>query len=178
MNYKSTYYIRSAKPKLSPAKPHSPHEVFVLIVQISNRSKSSKSANTACKASTTLIQMFKVARKSWLLKLPFEADWRDGCAAGLSIFMSPHKEGLVQMPGESMVGGASQRGIHPKNKKPQPLPLPECWEVCLVCSVLSFKRSFNRWATATHLIRKIQRDSQASQASSSPRDGTDKILFL
>lgn len=50
---------------------------------------------------------------------------------------------------------ASQRGIHPKNKKLQPLPLLECQEVCLFCCVLFFNRSFNRWATVTRLVRKV-----------------------
>lgn len=56
---------------------------------------------------------------------------------------------------EGKHGEASQKGIHPKNKKLQPLPLPECREVCLFCCVLFFNHSFNRWATVTHLARKV-----------------------
>lgn len=56
-------------------------------------------------------------------------------------------------------GEASQRGIHPKNKKLQPLPLLECQKVCLFCCVLFFNHSLNRWATVTHLVRKSQKSS-------------------
>lgn len=62
-------------------------------------------------------------------------------------------------------GEASQRGIHLKNKKLQPLPLLEGQEVCLFCCVLFFNHSFNRWATVTLLIRKVHPTGQSNFSS-------------
>ena len=63
---------------------------------------------------------------------------------------------------EGKHGEASQRGIHPKNKTLQPLPLPECWEVCLFCRVLFFNHSFNRWAPVTHRVGKVHPTGRSS----------------
>lgn len=56
---------------------------------------------------------------------------------------------------EGMHEEASQRRIHPENKKLQPLPLLESWEVCLFYCVLFLYHSFNRWATVTHRVKKV-----------------------
>lgn len=49
--------------------------------------------------------------------VPLELTRRDGCTVGLSIFMSLHKEGLVQMLGESK-WKILKRGFIPRTKSP------------------------------------------------------------
>lgn len=90
----------------------------------------------------------------------------------LHIHVPPQRRACPDAKGKH--GEASQRAIHPKNKKMQPLPLLECWEVPLFCYVLVFNHSFGRWATVTHLLRKVH----PTGACSSLRYAADKKLFL
>lgn len=128
---------------------------------------------TICKATTTIIQKFKLTEnndfRNFPLKLTEEMD-----ALNISPYSCPfNKEGLVQMLGESFWKGDSFQ-----EQKAQPLPLPECKEACLACFALFLflNHSFNRWTAVIHLIGNVHQWS--GQASSSSWHDKDKRMFL
>lgn len=142
-------------------------------MQILNWSKPLKSANIVCKATTTIIQKFKLTEnndfRNFPLKLTEEIN-----ALNIPPYSCPfNKEGLSRCWGK-----ASEKGIHSENKKPNLCPYQSARRLAWFALLCFFfkNHSFNRWTAVICLIGRVHQWS--GQASSSSWHGIDKRTLL